>query len=395
MRISVLLPYKENFSSNYAGAVSLFVKDTIINSQFTNSTYVYGNMNYKKPFLKNYINIDISKNLLQSTSKNYVKKFVEKEKLINSDIIEIHNRPNYIRYLGNIKNKKIILYFHNDPLSMNGSITVTDRLKLLNNIDKILFNSKWSQKRFFINIDNDELLKQKTSICYQSTSKTSIKFKKKEKIISFIGKLNTAKGYDLFGNAILKVLNKYPDWKAIVIGDERREKILFNHKNLKIKGYTNHDKVLSLLKRISISIICSRWEEPFGRTSLEAASRGSAVIISRRGGLPETSQSAIILKKLSSKEIFSEIEKLIKKPKKLLSLQKLNYKNFVFDHKYISKIIDDIRKEFINLNLFNIRKEKALKIMHITNVNERFNGRQHYNTGRRINNGFIRNGHNV
>ena len=97
MRISVLLPYKENFSSNYAGAVSLFVKDTIINSQFTNSTYVYGNMNYKKPFLKNYINIDISKNLLQSTSKNYVKKFVEKEKLINSDIIEIHNRPNYIR----------------------------------------------------------------------------------------------------------------------------------------------------------------------------------------------------------------------------------------------------------------------------------------------------------
>ena len=33
--------------------------------------------------------------------------------------------------------------------------------------------------------------------------------------------------------------------------------------------------------------------------------------------------------------------------------------------------------------------------MHITNFNERFDGRLHYNTGRRINNGFIRNGHNV
>ena len=33
--------------------------------------------------------------------------------------------------------------------------------------------------------------------------------------------------------------------------------------------------------------------------------------------------------------------------------------------------------------------------MHITNLNERFNGRLHYNTGRRLNNGFIRNGHNV
>ena len=26
MKISILLPYKENFSPNYAGAVSLFVK---------------------------------------------------------------------------------------------------------------------------------------------------------------------------------------------------------------------------------------------------------------------------------------------------------------------------------------------------------------------------------
>ena len=33
--------------------------------------------------------------------------------------------------------------------------------------------------------------------------------------------------------------------------------------------------------------------------------------------------------------------------------------------------------------------------MHITNFNDRFDGRLHYNTGRRINNGLIRNGHNV
>ena len=42
----------------------------------------------------------------------------------------------------------------------------------------------------------------------------------KEKIISFIGKLNRAKGYDLFGGAILKILRKHKDWNALVIGDE-------------------------------------------------------------------------------------------------------------------------------------------------------------------------------
>ena len=395
MKIAILLPYKENFSPNYAGAVSLFVKDTIIHSKYKKTTFVFGNMDYKKPFLKNYINVNLNKNLLQSRSKNYIQNFIDLEKKINSDIIEIHNRPNYIKYLNNIKNKKIILYFHNDPLSMSGSISVKDRLYLLNNIDKILFNSKWSQKRFFINIENDELLKQKTSVCYQSTSKVPINFKNKKKIISFIGKLNSAKGYDLFGKAIIKVLDKYPDWKSIVIGDEPREQILVDHKNLKIKGYTKHDYVLNLLKKISISVICSRWEEPFGRTSLEAASRGSAVIISNRGGLPETSNSAIILDKLSSNEIFLQIEKLILNKKRLLSLQKKNYKNFIFNHRYISAKIDNIRKEFSIINSFYVNRQKILKVMHITNLNERFNGRLHYNTGRRINNGIIRNGHNV
>ena len=163
MKISILLPYKENFSSNYAGAVSLFVNDIVKNSRYKKSTFVFGSMDFKKPFLKRYINLRLNKNILQSTSKSYVKEFLKKEKLIDSDIIEIHNRPNYVQCLKDT-NKKIILYFHNDPLSMTGSITVKDRIYLLNNIDKILFNSKWSQKRFFINIENEKTFK--TENCY-------------------------------------------------------------------------------------------------------------------------------------------------------------------------------------------------------------------------------------
>ena len=394
MKISVLLPYKENFSEKYAGAVSLFVKDTIKNSKYFKSTYIFGYTKYKKPFLKNYININLEKTFLQSASKLYVNKFLNEEKKINSEIIEIHNRPNYVKYLANL-NKKIILYFHNDPLSMTGSISIKDRLFLLNKLDKIIFNSSWSQKRFFINIDNEKLLSQKTSVCFQSTSKTNINFKNKKKIISFIGKLNSAKGYDLFGNAIVNILNEFKDWRAVVFGDEPRESIVFKHKNLFINGYTKHQKILNFLKKVSISVVSSRWQEPFGRTSLEAASRGSAVIISNRGGLPETTKSAIILKKLSSDEIYNEIKKLIINKKKLINLQKKNYKNFKFNHKYISDLIDNIRSEFTTISKVNFIKKKPLKIMHITNFNERFNGRLHYNTGRRLNNGFIRNGHNV
>jgi len=51
MRISILLPYKENFSPAYAGAVSLFVKDITKISKFKKYITIYGNTSFKKTFV--------------------------------------------------------------------------------------------------------------------------------------------------------------------------------------------------------------------------------------------------------------------------------------------------------------------------------------------------------
>ena len=72
---------------------------------------------------------------------------------------------------------------------------------------------------------------------------------------------------------------------------------------------------LGLLEKTSIAVVCSRWNEPFGRTSLEAASRGCAVIISNRGGLPETTDYSLIINKLNSDELFKNIKRLIENVK--------------------------------------------------------------------------------
>ena len=99
MKISILLPYKENFSSKYAGAVSLFTKDTTAKSRYKDSITIFGFTKYKSKLLKNYINLNIRKNLLQSNSKIYVKEFLKYENKSPSDLIEVHNRPNYINFL--------------------------------------------------------------------------------------------------------------------------------------------------------------------------------------------------------------------------------------------------------------------------------------------------------
>ena len=394
MNIAILLPYKENFSKNSAGAVSIFVNDTNNLSKFKNDITVYGSTNSKKP-LKNYININLKKKFFFSTSSQYLNNFT---KFLNDkkiDILEIHNRPQYINFLDKVSNFKKILYFHNDPLKMQGSINLSERINLLNKTHRIVFNSNWSKSRFLINLP-DSIDEKKISVVHQSTSKTNIDFTKKKKIISFVGKLNSSKGYDVFGKAIIKVLDKYKNWKAIVIGDEPRQKFFFKHKNLFHFGFRDNSFILNKLKTVSIATVPSKWDEPFGRSSLEAASRGCALIISNNGGLKETTNHALILKDISVNNLFNKIEFLIKNEKQRKKLQVNTYNDFKLTNELSTKKIDKIRSDlFQNKINLNLNKIKNLKILHITNFNERFDGRLHYNTGKRINNGFVRLGHNV
>ena len=394
MKISVLLPYKEDFAHDLAGAVSLFVSQISKKSKYKDNISIFGNTKSKKYLIPNYNNIHFKTNILQSSSKNYINSFLKIKNILDSDIIEVHNRPNYIKYIKKKFFNKIFLYFHNDPLSMEGSTSIDDRIYLINNVNKLIFNSNWSKHRFFLDLPKNKIDSNKIDVCYQSSSKTKIDFSKKKKIISFIGKLNSAKGYDIFGKAVIEILNKNKDWSAVVIGDEAREKLEFSHDRLDILGFKDNKYILNLLKRISISVVCSRWQEPFGRVSLEAASRGCATITSTTGGLPETSKFSLKLKNLNVSELKILLNKLIKNKSYLLKKQKENYKGFFLTHKYVASLVDNIRADKIN-NFYFHKKNQSLKIIHITNFNNRFEGRLHYNTSKRLNNGLIRNGHNV
>ena len=398
MKISILLPYKENFSPLYPGAVSLFVYETSKISKFKKNITVFGSTEISKKFPIKYIDIKLKKFALKSQTRSYVDKFIKLEKENNSSIIEIHNRPSYVEILtSQIKNRVISLYFHNDPLSMDGSKSVNDRKKLLKKCYKIIFNSMWSKKRFLEGLENKFVNSNKLIVFYQSATKSSLKvINEKKNWITFVGKLNRAKGYDVFAKSIKIILNKNLSWKAKIIGDEKREKISLNHKNANVLGFMQHTDVIKIFKKSSIAVACSRWEEPFGRTSLEASANGCAVIITNKGGLPETVTNAKILNELSVKNLTKAIQELIENSLLRKKLQTLSIKNFYLSHKYISSQIDNYRKEKLFLTKFNIKlTKKSLRILHITNFNERLDGRLFFNTGRRINNGFIRLGHSV
>ena len=70
MKISILLPLKENFSPSYAGAVSLFINDTLRSSKFRKNITVFGHTNFKKNLTKNILILKLKKIFFQVKIKS-------------------------------------------------------------------------------------------------------------------------------------------------------------------------------------------------------------------------------------------------------------------------------------------------------------------------------------
>lgn len=388
-QIAVLLPNKEDYSLNNAAAASIWVRD-FNKGKIINKQIIYG-IATKTPLSKNFINL--KKVNLVNNSFFYLKNFIKN--LSNSiKIIEIHNRPHFFFFLKNKFPKyKFILIFHNDPNTLRGSKSVNEKMEILKRCDEVLFVSNYVKQRFYYNLYN--YLPFKGHIIYPATNYFNHNFKKrlkKKNIIIFVGKLNSSKGYNFFGKAVIDVLNKYKNWSAIVAGNEKRESYNFSHKRLKIFKWLSHKKIINFYKNTSISIVPSTWDEPFGRTAMESSDLGNALITSGKGGLLEATNNPIILKKVDTNNIKREVEKLIKSPQLLKKIQKFNYVNRKINYKDNLEKLNNLKLNMISRNYDNFFiKKNNLKVLHISNFGERNDYRlANINLASKISNGLIK-----
>ena len=109
-KIAIILPYKEIYSSQLAGAASIWVKDYNKKSSLRKQTIIYGNLpNKLKPISKNFFNIKLKKSIF-SKNKEYIEEFYNEYLKKKFDIIEIHNRPEYLNYLIEKKVKSKLIF---------------------------------------------------------------------------------------------------------------------------------------------------------------------------------------------------------------------------------------------------------------------------------------------
>ena len=71
---------------------------------------------------------------------------------------------------------------------------------------------------------------------------------------------------------------------------------------------------MKIFEKSKIAVIPSTWEEPLGRTAIEAASRGCVSIISKRGGLVETNSHGLFLNYITEEELFNNLSKIVNSP---------------------------------------------------------------------------------
>ena len=109
--------------------------------------------------------------------------------------------------------------------------------------------------------------------------------------VGYIGAVDRKKGVDLLLDAFAMVDDL--DLRLIVAGEvshELRDRARSLAPSSRV-SFIGHVSINDFLTQVDLVLVPSRWEEPFGRVAAEAASVGLPVLVSDKGGLPETVRS--------------------------------------------------------------------------------------------------------
>ena len=172
--------------------------------------------------------------------------------------------------------------------------------------------------------------------CLQSIKNVSPDFIPNKYGIAILGRVRKQKGVHLFVDACIKVLKKYPDYTAVIVGaisssneafvEQLREKIA-------AAGLSNQivfagEQAFADIPRIfsALSLVAALSDnEGFGLTVLEAMSSGAAVLATEAGAWPEVVRQGVdgfVVPVNDAAAIEEKLDTLLSDPEKLVAMGK-------------------------------------------------------------------------
>ena len=365
--VHCLLPYKETYTPQNAGAVALTVEGGFTNSVYSNDAIVFGRQ-ISAPYLQGAIYKGLALQQSWFLGKNiglaraYLKHMI---RYGQPDLLEVHGRLQVAEYIGRKQpNVKIGLYLHNDPREMKGGKTVSMRQALLQRMTVIYCVSDYLRSCFLDGINPSASEAEKVKVIPISEDRILKTPPGKEKLISIIGRMVPDKGMLEAAEALASILPRYPDWNVLFAGAQRFEDAPASPYEASISqalapirqqavmtGFIPRSDIMDIQNRSAIILAPSQWQEPAGRVIIEALASGAALITTRRGGIPEYADGrAIILADGKGAELAEALERLISDDQWRKSWQQRAWSDYPFDIAHMVEKLDQARHEAIGGN---------------------------------------------
>jgi mannosyltransferase len=152
--------------------------------------------------------------------------------------------------------------------------------------------------------------------------------------IGIFGRVRRGKGTDLFVEALLRLLPRYPDFTAVIIGPCKIRNRSFQatlikriaaanlSDRIRFLGEIEWAEVAAWYRRLSIVVAAARYE-PFGVTILEAMASGAAVVATRTGNyeaMIEEGQNGFLAKPGNIEELVASLEKVMSQPQRMQAM---------------------------------------------------------------------------
>jgi glycosyltransferase involved in cell wall biosynthesis len=295
--IAVLLPTREKFSPQGAGALAINAHDFATGSQFHKQVTVYG-----APVEQPYPDVrfvPLHNRAMLFKSAGHLRAFRRAMNGHSPSVIETWNRPIFVAPLRKwFPHAHIALHLGNDAQDMRGSRTPEERRKLLRLVSRVYTCTNWLRERFLQDLECDSESARVVTI-YRAIDIPE-RPATKERLVLFVGRIVPEKGALLFAQAMRALLPAFPDWRAQIVGGVKHGDLGNSPYSLQvaqefaqlgpratISGYLPLPEVRALMGHASILCAPALWNEPIGRVALEGMAEGALVATTGRGGLSE------------------------------------------------------------------------------------------------------------
>ena len=349
--IHALLPHKEKFTHQNAGAVAMVLADMIkfsASNALVGDTSVFGIHLDHPPIAEDYTPLMPRQAFLFGKNIGLARGYLHHLKTLNirPDWVEVHGRCHVAHYIAKARpDLKIVLVLHNDPRQMKGAKSAAERRQLA----KIL-TGVFAVSHFLMDCFNDGLTPCQQSEVIQhiiphGIDTFSAGIPKKQKCINVTGRMVAEKGMVEIAEALAKTLPHHPEWTVEMIGarhfsasgggSDYENQVAAALKPLgaqaKLLGFMPLDALRQHQMKSAIAVVPSIWQEPAGRVVLEAMAAGCALVTTRRGGIPEYAEGrALIIDDPNADSFADALSQLLSNDAEIKKYQQMGRKNYPF-----------------------------------------------------------------